>query len=195
MFETVEKAIAYSNKIINDLLEYSREIRLELSEAEPKMLLAEALSLMKIPKNILVIDRMGNEPHLQVDKEKMRRVFVNIIKNALDAMPNGGKLTVESEKEGDNVAFSFSDTGTGMSQEVLDKIWSPLFTTKAKGMGFGLPICKRIVEAHGGKITIASAPNEGSTFTITLPIQPKTQDEDQTVWVNVPEHLRSITKT
>ena len=195
MFETVEKAIAYSNKIINDLLEYSREIRLELSEAEPKTLLAEALSLMKVPHDLVVVDRMGNEPRLKVDKEKMRRVFVNIIKNAFDAMPNGGELTVTSEKEGDQVSFSFSDTGTGMSKEVLDKIWSPLFTTKAKGMGFGLPICKRIVEAHGGKITIASAPGKGSTFTINLPTEPKTNDQDQTVWVNVPEHLKSITKT
>jgi PAS domain S-box-containing protein len=195
MFETMEKAIAYSNKIINDLLEYSREIRLELSEAVPKTLLVEALSLMKVPRNVLVIDRMGKMPRLKVDKEKMRRVFVNMIKNAFDAMPNGGKLTVKSEKEGDDVAFSFSDTGTGMSKEVLDKMWSPLFTTKARGMGFGLPICKRIVEAHGGKITISSAPNKGSTFTVTLPMEQKTRDNDQEVWVNMPERLQSITKT
>jgi signal transduction histidine kinase/putative methionine-R-sulfoxide reductase with GAF domain len=194
MFETVEKAIAYSNKIINDLLEYSREIRLELFEVEPQTLLADALSLMKVPPDVAVIDQMGTEPRLKVDKERMRRVFVNIIKNALDAMPNGGKLTVKSERDGDNVTFSFSDTGTGMSKEVLDKIWSPLFTTKAKGMGFGLPICKRIVEAHGGKISIASAVDKGSTFTITLPIEPKTP-QDQTICVNMPERLRSITMT
>ena len=195
MFETVEKAIAYSNKIINDLLEYSREIRLELFEVEPKTLLADALSLMKVPSNVAVVDRMGTTPRLKVDKERMRRVFVNIIKNALDAMPNGGKLTVKNEREGECVAFSFSDTGTGMSKEVLDKIWSPLFTTKAKGMGFGLPICKRIVEAHGGKITISSAVDKGSTFTITLPIEPKTEDTDQKIWVNMPERLQSITKS
>jgi PAS domain S-box-containing protein len=195
MFETMEKAIAYSNKIINDLLEYSREIRLELFETEPKTLLAEALSLMKVPQEVAVIDLMEKEPRLKVDKEKMHRVFVNIIKNAFDAMPNGGKLTVKSEKEGDNVAFSFSDTGTGMSKEVLDKIWSPLFTTKAKGMGFGLPICKRIVEAHGGKITITTVADKGSTFRITLPIEPKKQGEDQPVWVNMPERLKIITKT
>jgi signal transduction histidine kinase len=161
----------------------------------PKTPLAEALSLMKVPQNVLVIDGMGKMPRLKVDKEKMRRVFVNIIKNAFDAMPKGGKLTLRSEKEGDYVEFSFSDTGTGMSKEVLDKIWSPLFTTKARGMGFGLPICKRIVEAHGGKITISSAPDKGSTFTISLPIEPKTLDKDQKVWVNMPQHLQPITKT
>jgi PAS domain S-box-containing protein len=195
MFETVERAIAYSNKIIDDLLEYSREIRLELLEADPKSLLAEALSLMKVPQKVHVLDRTEKGPRLKVDREKMRRVFVNMIKNAFDAMPNGGKLTVISEKGGGNVAFTFSDTGTGMSKDVMDRIWSPLFTTKAKGMGFGLPICKRIVEAHGGKISVASVANEGSTFTVTLPIEPKTRHQDQTVWVNMPERLQFITKT
>jgi signal transduction histidine kinase len=82
-----------------------------------------------------------------------------------------------------------------MSKEVKNKIWSPLFTTKAKGMGFGLPICKRIVEAHGGKISVESVAGKGSTFTVTLPIEPITRDKDQTVWVNMPERLQSVTKT
>jgi signal transduction histidine kinase/putative methionine-R-sulfoxide reductase with GAF domain len=195
MFKTIEKAIAYSNKIINDLLEYSREMRLELLDSEPKSLLAEALSLIEVPKKIQVIDQTGKEPRVKVDKEKIRRVFVNIAKNAFDAMPHGGKLTVKTETQGENVAFIFSDTGTGMSKEVLNKIWSPLFTTKAKGMGFGLAICKRIVEAHGGKISVASAAGKGSTFTVTLPIEPKTLHEQQTVWVNMPERLLHTAKT
>ena len=195
MFETVERAIAYSNKIINDLLEYSREIRLEMSEVDPKSLLTEALSLMKVPQNIHVVDQTRREPRVKVDKEKMRRVFVNMIRNSFDAMPDGGILTVKSKKDGDKVAFSFSDTGTGMSKEVMDRLWSPLFTTKAKGMGFGLSICKRIVEAHGGRISVESVAHKGSTFTATLPIEPKTRDEEQTVWVNMPERLHSITKT
>jgi signal transduction histidine kinase len=195
MFETVEKAIAYSNKIIDDLLDYSREIRLELSEADPKSLLTEALSLMKVPQKIHVVDQTRREPRVKVDKEKMRRVFVNMIKNSFDAMPDGGILTVKGKKDGDNVAFSFSDTGTGMSKKVMDRLWSPLFTTKAKGMGFGLPICKRIVEAHGGRISVESVAHKGSTFTATLPIEPKTRDQEQTVWVNMPERLHSITKT
>jgi signal transduction histidine kinase len=191
MLETIEKAIVYSNKIVNDLLEYSRDIQLELSEAEPKSLLEDALSLIVVPQNIHILDRTQKEPRIKVDKEKIRRVFVNIVKNAVDAMPDGGELTVASMKKGENVDFVFSDTGTGMPMEVLNRIWSPLFTTKAKGMGFGLAICRRIVEAHGGKILVESLSGKGSTFTITLPVEPKTLDEQQTVWVNVPEHLRS----
>jgi signal transduction histidine kinase len=195
MLETVEKAIGYSNKIINDLLEYSREIRLELSEAEPKSLLKEALSLIEVPQKIRVLNRTRGDPRVKVDKEKIRRVFVNIVKNAFDAMPDGGKLTVKSEKDGENVAFTFSDTGTGMSKEVMTKLWSPLFTTKARGMGFGLAICKRIVEAHTGKISVESVAGKGSTITVTLPTEPKILDEERTVWVNMPEHLQSAART
>jgi signal transduction histidine kinase/putative methionine-R-sulfoxide reductase with GAF domain len=195
MFETIEKAITYSNKIIDDLLEYSREIRLDLLETEPKSLLTEALSLIKVPEKILVSDLTQKEPHVKADEDKMRRVFVNIIKNAFDAMPDGGTLTIESKIRGGNVVFTFADTGTGMSKEVLDKIWSPLFTTKARGMGFGLPICKRIVEAHGGKIEVASEIGKGSTFTITLPIEPERPGENQSVWVNMPTPLESTGRT
>jgi signal transduction histidine kinase len=195
ILETMEKAVAHSNKIISDLLEYSREIRLEFSEAEPKSLLAEALSLIEVPQNIHVRDRTGEEPQVKVDREKIRRVFVNIAKNAFDAMPDGGELTIRTEKKGENVVFTFSDTGTGMSKEVMSKLWSPLFTTKAKGMGFGLPICKRIVEAHGGKISVESASGKGSNFTVSIPVEPVTPEEQQAVWVNIPQRLQAATRT
>ena len=100
----------------------------------------------------------------------MRRGFVDIFKNAYDAMPNGGELTVKGEKIGNSIIFIFTDTGEGMTQETLSKLWTPLFTTKAKGMGFGLAICKRTVEAHGGKITAVSEPKKGTTITIEFPL-------------------------
>jgi signal transduction histidine kinase len=123
-----------------------------------------------------------------VDKEKMKRVFVNIIKNAVAAMPKGGKLTISSRKTDDAVEISFTDTGVGMSKEVLEKLWTPFFTTKAKGLGLGLPICKRIVEAHDGKITVNSVLNKGTTFTVTVPVKPKMEREKEgKLWVRVPE--------
>jgi signal transduction histidine kinase len=78
-----------------------------------------------------------------------------------------------------------------MSKEVLDKIWSPLFTTKPKGMGFGLPICKRVIEAHGGKISVESAVGKGSTFTVTVPIEPRVDGGEQ-IWAKMPESLSSM---
>jgi signal transduction histidine kinase len=192
MLGVIEEDIQRSNKIISDLLEYSREIRLEFSETAPKLAMEGALSLVKIPKNIQLKNLARNTPKIRVDVEKMTRVFINIIKNAVDAMPKGGALTIRSKKSNDNVEFSFTDTGQGMTKCVLDKLWSPLFTTKAKGMGFGLPICKRMVEAHGGKISVKSAIAKGSTFTISVPISPGAGVGEQ-VWVNNPEDLVSTT--
>jgi len=194
MLEVIEKDIEYSNKIINDLLEYSRDIKLRLTETNPKSMLKEALSFVKTPNGIKIFDETQRRPKIKVDTERMRRVLVNITKNAFDAMPNGGKLTIKSKEIRDGIALSFSDTGTGMSKEIMNKLWTPLFTTKARGMGFGLPICKRIVEAHGGKISVESTSGKGSTFTVMLPLKPKTKEEDEKVFVNIPEYLLLKTK-
>jgi signal transduction histidine kinase len=134
----------------------------------------EALTRLQIPQGISVINHAEDEPRMNVDRDKMLRVFTNLIKNAFDAMPNGGELTIKSEKkENDEVSFRFTDTGTGMTEEVLQKLWTTLFTTKPKGMGFGLPICKRLVEAHGGKISVESIQGKGTTFSLTIPILPE----------------------
>jgi len=192
MLELVEKSIGYSNKIISDLLDYSKEIRLELTETTPKSIAKDALTLVKIPKDIRILDLTQNKPKIKVDVPKMERVFVNIINNAIDAMPKGGTLTIASKESNGNLKIAFADTGAGMPKEVMDKIWTPLFTTKAKGMGLGLPICKRIVEAHGGDISVESTVSKGTTFLVTIPVKPKLEGGEK-IWVNVPESLLSTT--
>ena len=169
ILKTIDNCIDHSNKIVNDLLEYSREINLEKSETTPKELVTEALTNLKIPEAIQVIDLTENEPRINVDTIKMNRILVNIFKNAFDAMPNGGTLKITTKNK-DGVEMKFTDTGVGMSEETLGKIWNPLFTTKASGMGFGLAICKRFVEAHGGIISATSTLGKGTTFTIKIPI-------------------------
>jgi signal transduction histidine kinase len=84
-------------------------------------------------------------------------------------MPNGGKLAIATSDAKDLVEIAFTDTGIGISEEIMDKIFVPLFTTKAKGIGMGLAICKKIVEEHGGTISVKSKIGEGTTFTIKLP--------------------------
>jgi signal transduction histidine kinase len=169
MFESIDKSIDYSNKIINDLLDYSREIRLDLAAVTPKSLLKETLMLAAVPEDVFVVDETS-EVSFYADQVKVIRGFVNIVKNAVDAMPEGGKLFVKSELVGEFVMFSFRDTGVGMSAETLEKLWSPLFTTKAKGMGFGLAICRRFVEAHGGCVSVDSRVGEGTTVRVDLPL-------------------------
>jgi PAS domain S-box-containing protein len=176
MLQLIEEGIGRSDKIISDLLEYSRELRLELSETNAKSITQDALAKVKIPKGIRVVNSTKNQPTTWLDLEKMRRVFLNLTLNAVDAMPKGGTLTITSTRSGDNIHITFKDTGEGMTTETLAKLWSPLYTTKAKGMGFGLAVTKRLVEAHGGSISVETKVGKGSTFTVTLPIKPSPQE-------------------
>ncbi len=182
MFEIIDKSVEHANKIVDSLLEYSREIRLDIEECSPKSLLDYILLLVKIPNCIKILDRTHDEPTIWVDTNKIERVFINLIKNAIDAMPEKGTLEVSSRQIGENVEFKFADTGIGMSEQTLSKLFMPLFTTKAQGMGFGLAICKRIVEAHGGKITVESTLGKGTTFIVTLPVEQKLKFEHGKTW-------------
>jgi PAS domain S-box-containing protein len=197
MLELIERNISYSNKIINDLLDYSREIKLDITETSPKALVEDALASVEIPNNIRVVKIVNNRPRIKVDFEKVKRVLVNLIRNAVDAMPKGGTLTIKCRRKGGKVEFAVSDTGVGMSEETRKKLWTPLFTTKARGMGFGLSICKRFVEAHGGAISVESALGKGSTFTVTLPIEPEIKEEGgEKIWLKTQESsLLTTTKT
>ncbi|MCW4006358.1 MAG: ATP-binding protein [Candidatus Bathyarchaeota archaeon] len=169
LLETINDCVEYSDKIVKDLLDYSTEIKLDKTQTDPKKLVDTILSRFSIPENIQVINKTQNQPQFWVDTTKMQRVFSNLTKNAFDAMPNGGTLTITSKKTGNYAEISFSDTGIGMPKEVIDKLWVPFFTTKAKGMGVGLSITKRILEAHNATIKVHSTPNKGTTFTIHLP--------------------------
>ncbi|MGF3522542.1 MAG: ATP-binding protein, partial [Candidatus Bathyarchaeia archaeon] len=169
MLTLIDKAIARSDKIINDLLEYSRETKLQLSVCTASYILKEALSQLQMPPNVRLQDLTSNDHSFAVDKERLTRVFINLITNAIEAMPHGGTLQVKSTQTDKHVEIAFADTGVGISEEKLTNLFAPLVTYKAQGMGFGLAICKRIIEAHNGKITVKTKVNEGSTFTITLP--------------------------
>jgi signal transduction histidine kinase len=194
MLELIETNVEYSNKIVNDLLEYSRGIKLEPAKTTPKSITEESLSSIKIPANIQVLNYTTDETHVRVDVQKMKRVFLNIINNAFDAMPNGGKLKIYDARRDGNLQIAFSDNGFGISKDVLEKVWMPFFTTKAKGMGLGLAICKRIVEAHGGSIVIDSTVGKGTTLTVTFPIEPKIKEEGgEEVWISKPEYSLSTT--
>jgi signal transduction histidine kinase len=171
MLGVIESGLCYANNIVNELLDYSREIHLELTEATAKMVTEAALLQVKIPENVTVRNLTEDKPRLLLDTAKTQRVFVNLIANAVDAMPKGGELAMTSAEAKEMLEVKFSDTGEGIPDDVLRNLWKPLTTTKSKGMGLGLAICKRIVEAHGGSIDVESTIGKGSTFTIRLPIK------------------------
>lgn len=177
LLEMIESSVDYSNRIINDLLDYSGEMRVRLVETTVKALVADSLSTLKIPANVVVEDSALDEPTIGVDRDKMRRALVNIVKNAFDAMPQGGRLKIGSAQLDDKITISFSDTGVGMPEQVMQNLWKPLQTTKAKGLGLGLAICKRIIDAHDGSISVESVQGSGTTITITLRAKPNSQRE------------------
>jgi PAS domain S-box-containing protein len=107
-------------------------------------------------------------PSLRFDPGHLRQVFLNLMKNSLEAMPRGGCLTVTTSRRGDRVEVQLDDTGEGISPESLEKIFMPFFSTKPKGTGLGLAICQKIMEAHQGDIAIASEPRQGTRVTLTF---------------------------
>jgi PAS domain S-box-containing protein len=177
MVEIIDKCVGHSNKIINDLLDYSREIHLDRKKISVDNLVSEALGMIQIPSTVKIEKNALTKTELMVDCSKLERVFVNLVKNAIDAMPEGGTISISSKENNNFLELAFGDTGMGISDDVLPKIFSPLFTTKAQGMGFGLAICKRIVEAHGGTITCLTTKGKGTTFTLTIPIDLKQELE------------------
>jgi PAS domain S-box-containing protein len=171
MLAVIDNGVQYANGIISDLLEVSREIQLQPLPTTPKSIVKQALRDVKIPRNIRVEETTADAPQILADEPKIRRALTNLIQNAIDAMPEGGKLSIFSMNSQKEVSISITDTGIGIPKDRMEKIWTALYTTKAKGIGLGLPICKRIVEAHGGSISVLSTIGKGSTFTLKLPIQ------------------------
>jgi len=179
MLQVIEKSLDYSDAIIRDLLDYSGKIQLKLTEATPKSITRDAIAAVKVPRNVRVQDLSEEQPTVMVDPDRMRRAFINLIENAIDAMPQGGSLIISSKMTSDNVEIAFTDSGAGIPGKVMENLWKPLQTTKAKGLGLGLAICKRIVDAHGGTISVKSRIGEGTTVTVGLPIKPEAVEVKQ----------------
>jgi PAS domain S-box-containing protein len=171
MLTVIDNGVGYANGIINDLLDFSREMQLQLMPTTPKLLVRKTLKDVQMPNNITVEDTTADAPEILADEPKIRRVLDNLIQNAIDAMPGGGRLSIFSMNTQKEVSLSIRDTGFGIPEERVNKIWIPLHTTKAKGIGLGLPICKRIIEAHGGSLSFESTVGMGTTFTLKLPIE------------------------
>ncbi|MFQ5770759.1 MAG: PAS domain S-box protein [bacterium] len=111
---------------------------------------------------------------LKFDRAQVRRIFLNIIRNAIESMPKGGKLKMWTEQKDQKVIINIQDTGVGISEQMIDKIFDPFFTTKDFGTGLGLAITQQIINEHGGQIFCKSKVGEGTTFTIELPLDQKT---------------------
>jgi signal transduction histidine kinase len=169
----IEDQVAYINKIVSDLQDFVKPLNPKIEESDLHKLVKDAFLSSAIPENIKVLISIEEDlPQLVVDKYFIKRVFINLITNAIQAMPEGGTVTVKATHTKGTAAISVEDTGLGIPEEDRNKIFKPLFTTKSKGQGFGLSVCKRLVEAHnGGSIAFESEVGKGSKFTVKVPVK------------------------
>ncbi|MDY0187947.1 MAG: ATP-binding protein, partial [Syntrophus sp. (in: bacteria)] len=170
MIQEVERL----NRVIGQLLEFSRPLILNRKEAAIEPILRHAMKMIEIQaleKGVsLEVDFGRMVPDLLLDSDRMTQVFLNLTLNALNAMEKGGTLSLRVTQSGDRtVRVDISDTGTGIGKEELGRIFDPYFTTRPSGTGLGLPIAQRIVEAHGGEILVSSEPGRGTVFSVLLP--------------------------
>jgi PAS domain S-box-containing protein len=172
LLDTLDSQVRYMDKIVSDLQSYAAPISPAPSETDMPELIKSVISYVRIPENVATEVTISKElKRAIVDPVLFRRVVTNLILNAVQAMPNGGNLTVSANKEQDSVTITVEDTGEGIPKENMDKLFNPFFTTKSKGQGLGLAVCRRLVEAQNGAITVKSELGKGSSFTASLPIR------------------------
>ena len=168
--DIVDNSINIAEKLVKDLLGFAKIKSLERQKVRISELVENLLENLDIPDKVKIEqDIPPNLPEIFIDEIQIGQVFTNLITNAIDAMPEGGTLTVRAEGEEQSVRVSFTDTGCGIPAENLPKVFEPLFTTKADGIGFGLTVVRDLTEANDGSIYVDSKLGIGTTFTVFLP--------------------------
>lgn len=166
----IEQEAVGAEKIITDLLDFARIKKVECEAVEVPELVERILQRFPPTETIRVVyDFPSDLPPLWVDGRQMEQVLGNLVLNACQVMEAGGELKISAQLVGRMVRLAVQDTGAGILPENLLKVFEPLYTTKTKGIGLGLPVSKGLVEANGGELTVTSRPGVGSTFTVSLP--------------------------
>ena len=166
----IRTAVKQANDLIEEMREKGKKTPLSLEYVNLNKLIDESLIQVKVSENVSFETIIRCEKEIRLDKSKFIRVFNNLFKNAIEAMPEGGKITILGEEKDDYISIKIMDTGVGIPQDKLNTLFRPFQSTKAKGMGLGLTFCKNTIEAHGGNISVDSELGKGTTFTITIPM-------------------------
>jgi PAS domain S-box-containing protein len=169
---SIEENLYYIDKIVADLQDYTKPLKPSKESVKIEKAIEEALLIVNIPNKLSVNILIEKDfPELKADFPMLKRALINLIQNAVQAMPNGGNLKITAQTKNTNAQISVQDTGEGIPQEVQEKLFTPLFTTKSKGQGFGLAVVKRLIEAQNGEVTYKTQNGQGATFTIHLPLK------------------------
>ena len=163
--------------IIQRVLEYARPSKGEFKATPIDRVIEDVIAIIEHQFQLANIsierDYAPDLPQVYIDEKQIQEVLMNLLVNARDAMPEGGKINIKVFCEGAFLRIDIKDTGIGMSKEVLDKIFEPFFSTKEKGTGLGISICYNIIKAHKGEIKFRSEPQKGTIVTILLPVLKK----------------------
>ena len=186
LVKKIVEGVESLNRMVTNLLNYTRPLQLNLRPVDFVEVVEDCMGFFEIDAGTRLenIELQRDYPreglHCRTDPEQIQQIVLNLLHNAVQAMPSGGriKVGVGEADGGDNaltgltgpcVTLSVADSGVGMSDEVREKLFMPFFTTKEDGNGLGLATAKKVIEAHGGEILVDSAPQEGSSFTILIP--------------------------
>lgn len=163
----LEREVATANRIVTDLLDFARVKTPTRLTTDLNEVVRDVLERTPVTGTTrVVLDLASDLPRVSVDPEQVGQVLGNLVTNAVQAMPDGGTLTLATARAGGGVTVAVADTGAGIAPEHREKIFQPLFTTKAKGIGLGLAVARDLAEANGGAIEVESAPGRGSRFVV-----------------------------
>jgi signal transduction histidine kinase len=176
----IERQVMVANDVITALNDFAKLPVPNFQPTNVQTCVEDVLAEYRVPESVEVrFSGRSDIPEVLADARQLRIVFGNLIRNACDAMEEGGRLTVEFCRVGDRVAVRFQDNGPGIAPEHLTRIMEPMFSTKARGIGLGLPLARSILEKHRGRMEVASQPGEGAAFTVWLPAAPEPPSESR----------------
>lgn len=191
LINIVREEVSRLDNLVTEFLYFAKPLNLDCHPTNLHRILDDVFALFhaRLTQNGIALERdyMDNLPLLSLDAEKMKQAFINIVQNSIEAMPEGGRLNVSTRVKQKRVILAIEDTGIGIPEEDLDRVFEVFYSRKEKGTGLGLPIALHIVEIHGGTIEIESKRNVGTTCTITLAVgpakyQPSRRENGLGVW-------------
>ena len=174
LLATIKQELDALNRVLQEYLECARFPRINQSQQDIHVIIEDLFALLErdmLQRRIVCTRSFEyNLPMAWVDPDQIRRAFLNILRNAMEAQPDhGGSITVTTRADETTITVIFSDNGVGMPEDMLEKVFTPFFTTKSGGTGLGLSITQHIINEHKGEIVCESAPGSGTTFSVRLP--------------------------
>ena len=167
----VESEIQQANGIINEILGFARSKELNQRNQFLNPFMEDLLSSYPFAPNIKVIKELAaGNPVVNIDSDEMKQALRNLIGNGVEVMPNGGAIKIVAETMRDSVRIDISDSGPGIPKDVIDKIFTPFFTTKARGTGLGLAVVRKVMDRHKGRVEVMSEVGKGTVFKLYLPL-------------------------